>query len=96
MHETGAPVAPAAHEVRANRVLRVPRPAQSPRQAIIYDKPSVAGLEHHLTLLIGALTVTVEDETCHLQPGDCLRYRLFGATRFETARAAASYLLALS
>ena len=38
----------------------------------------------------------MEEETYRLQPGDCLRYRLFGATRFETGRAAASYLLALA
>lgn len=68
----------------------------APRQTIAYDKPSVPGLEHHLTLLSGALTVTVETETYHLKQNDCLRYRLFGATRFETGRSSASYLLALA
>ncbi len=59
-------------------------------------RPPVSGLEHHLTLLSGALTVTVENEAYHLKQNDCLRYRLFGATRFETGRAAATYLLALA
>ena len=65
-------------------------------QSIAYEKPSVAGLEHHLTMLKGALSITVEGETYELKEGDCLRYRLFGATRFETRRAAASYLIVLA
>lgn len=65
-------------------------------QSIAYEKPPVAGLEHHLTMLKGALSVTVEGETYALKEGDCLRYRLFGASRFETRRSAASYLIALA
>jgi transcriptional regulator with XRE-family HTH domain len=65
-------------------------------QAIAYEKPPVAGLEHHLTMLKGALTVTVEGEAYALKEGDCLRYRLFGASRFETGRTAASYLIVLA
>jgi transcriptional regulator with XRE-family HTH domain len=65
-------------------------------QSISYEKPPVAGLEHHLTLLKGALTVTVEGETYVLREGDCLRYRLFGASRFETGRSSASYLIVLA
>jgi transcriptional regulator with XRE-family HTH domain len=65
-------------------------------QSISYDKPPVAGLEHHLTMLRGALSVTVEGETYVLKEGDCLRYRLFGASRFETGRSAAYYLIVLA
>jgi len=65
-------------------------------QSIAYERPPVAGLEHHLIMLKGALTVTVDGETHALRDGDCLRYRLFGASRFETRRAAASYLIALA
>jgi transcriptional regulator with XRE-family HTH domain len=64
-------------------------------QSIAYEKPPVAGLEHHLTMLKGALSVTVEGETHALKEGDCLRYRLFGSSRFETRRSAASYLIVL-
>jgi hypothetical protein len=47
-------------------------------------------------MLRGALTVTVEGAPHRLRPGDCLRYRLFGPSRFETGRAAASYLMVLA
>jgi transcriptional regulator with XRE-family HTH domain len=65
-------------------------------QTIFYEKPPVAGLEHHLTMLKGALTVMVEGETYALREGDCLRYRLFGSSRFETRRSPASYLIVLA
>jgi len=65
-------------------------------QSISYEKPPVAGLEHHLTMLKGALTVSVDGETYALREGDCLRYRLFGSSRFETRRSPASYLIVLA
>ena len=65
-------------------------------QTISYQTPPVAGLEHHLTMLRGALTVTIEGETYELRDGDCLRYRLFGSSRFETRRSAAAYLIVLA
>jgi len=68
----------------------------APHQSIGYDKPPIVGQEHHLVMLSGALTVTVEGATHRLKPGDCLRYRLFGSTRFETGRSAASYLIVLA
>ncbi len=65
-------------------------------QSISYEKPPVIGQEHHLIMLSGSLTVSVEGATHRLKLGDCLRYRLFGASRFETGRAAASYLMVLA
>jgi transcriptional regulator with XRE-family HTH domain len=65
-------------------------------QAISYEKPPIVGQEHHLIMLSGALTVTVDGATHRLKPGDCLRYRLFGASRFETGRSAASHLIVLA
>ena len=50
---------------------------------IDYDLPSVPALEHHLWLLSGHLTLTLEGRTFRLSPGDCLRYRLFGASSFH-------------
>ena len=47
-------------------------------------------------MLKGALTVTVEGETYALREGDCLRYRLFGSSRFETRRSPAYYLIVLA
>jgi uncharacterized cupin superfamily protein len=46
--------------------------------------------------LAGALTLTVDGERYELRPGDCLRYRLFGASSFETGKQSARYLIALA
>jgi len=63
---------------------------------IAYEAPPVAGLEHHLYLLEGRLDLSVGGTVHRLSAGDCLRYRLFGASNFETPPdAAARYLLAI-
>ncbi|WP_321342618.1 XRE family transcriptional regulator [Breoghania sp.] len=65
-----------------------------PGADIFYDAPPRAGLEHHLVLLEGALRLDLDGETHELKPGDCLRYRLFGSSRFRTPPdTAARYLL---
>ena len=51
---------------------------------IAYDRPPREGLEHHLLLIEGRLEVVVDDEIYDLQPGDCLRYQLFGPSAFAT------------
>lgn len=58
--------------------------ALDPGARIDYERPPRHGLEHHLLLLEGALTVTLGQEAHELGPGDCLRYRLTGPSRFET------------
>ncbi|MEQ8250946.1 MAG: XRE family transcriptional regulator [Oceanibaculum nanhaiense] len=55
-----------------------------PGARIAYDRPPRPGLEHHIVLLEGALAVTLGERTHDLQPGDCLRYQLFGASVFAT------------
>jgi quercetin dioxygenase-like cupin family protein len=61
---------------------------------IVYDAPPRSGLEHHLYMLDGALTVTVDETVHELAPGDCLRYQLFGTSVFETpADRTARYVL---
>lgn len=55
-----------------------------PDTCIDYDKPPREGLEHHLLLLEGRLAVKVDNRRFELTPGDCLRYRLSGPSRFET------------
>jgi transcriptional regulator with XRE-family HTH domain len=68
--------------------------ALGPGAVIEYERPPRPGLEHHLLLEEGALTVTVAGVPHHLTPGDCLRYRLEGPSRFETSPdTAARYLL---
>jgi transcriptional regulator with XRE-family HTH domain len=65
-----------------------------PGVSISYERPPRAGLEHHLVMKEGALELTVEGHRHALEAGDCLRYQLFGASRFETrAETGAHYLL---
>ena len=49
-----------------------------------YERPPRPGLEHHLLLVEGRLEVTIDGRRHDLQPGDCLRYQLFGPTAFAT------------
>jgi transcriptional regulator with XRE-family HTH domain len=65
-----------------------------PRTTITYDKPSKPGLEHHLLLIEGALSLTIDGTSYELGAGDCLRYLLHGRTTFATsAETGAHYLL---
>lgn len=66
-----------------------------PYQIISYAVPSKPGHEHHLVMLEGALTVTLGEAMHQLQAGDCLRYQLYGPSRFQTGVDAASYLIVL-
>lgn len=68
----------------------------APHQSIAYEHPPVPGQEHHLVMLGGVLSVRVEDACYMLGEGDCLRYRLFGPSRFETGPSPASYLIVLA
>ena len=54
-----------------------------PGADIAYDEPSVPGLEQHVWVLAGRLSLTDGDTTHELGAGDCLRFRLWGATRFR-------------
>jgi transcriptional regulator with XRE-family HTH domain len=66
----------------------------APSTRIAYADPPRPGLEHHLLLLEGRLHLTLGSDTHQLEPGDCLRYRLFGPAVFATpARTKARYLL---
>lgn len=67
-----------------------------PGTDIAYDAPPRPGLEHHLVLLEGELLLTLEGTAHRLCPGDCLRYQLFGPSRFQTpAQTGARYLIFL-
>ncbi|GGS19161.1 DNA-binding protein [Streptomyces aureoverticillatus] len=55
----------------------------SPGADLAYDQPPVPGLEQHIWVLEGELEVTVRGETHALTAGDCLRFRVWGATRFR-------------
>src|SRR5580658_9203517 len=63
---------------------------------IDYPLPPRLGLEHHLFLMDGALELAVEGTVHRLRAGDCLRYKLTGASRFfANGRRAARYILVL-
>ncbi len=65
-----------------------------PGTCIDYDRSPRPGLEHHLIMLDGRLELTVDNQTHTLQAGDCLRYQLFGASRFVApAEQGARYIL---
>jgi transcriptional regulator with XRE-family HTH domain len=67
-----------------------------PHQRITYGLPAVSGHEHHLILLSGALSLTIDGVRYALHPGDCLRYRLRGSSCFETGARSARYIIALA
>ncbi|MEW2527820.1 XRE family transcriptional regulator [Streptomyces sp. NPDC047071] len=55
----------------------------APGADLAYDRPPVPGLEQHLWVLEGGLAVTVREVTHTLAAGDCLRFRVWGGTRFR-------------
>jgi transcriptional regulator with XRE-family HTH domain len=66
------------------------------RASVAYDAAPVPGLEHHLWLLEGELTLEVGGATHRLRPGDALRYVLNGPSRFTaTGRREARYVIGL-
>jgi transcriptional regulator with XRE-family HTH domain len=67
-----------------------------PNQRIAYERPAIYGHEHHLVLLSGSLSMTVDGVRYELQPGDCLRYRLQRASCFETGDERAQYIIAMT
>lgn len=65
-----------------------------PGTYITYDHPPRPGLEHHLVMIEGQLKVSVDGQSYELQPGDCLRYQLFGPSAFTTSeQCSARYIL---
>ncbi|MBO9436354.1 helix-turn-helix domain-containing protein [Ruegeria sp. R13_0] len=67
-----------------------------PDTVVRYETPPKPGQEHHLIVLDGSLTLTVDGTAHALGGGDCLRYHLSGPTRFETgASRGARYMLVL-
>ncbi|MCX5440880.1 helix-turn-helix domain-containing protein [Streptomyces sp. NBC_00063] len=50
---------------------------------VAYDRPPIPGLEQHIWVLEGTLKITVRDSEHTLRAGDCVRFRLWGPTRFH-------------
>ena len=71
--------------------VRIPASA-----SVSFDAAPVPGLEHHLWMLEGTLTMEVDGSLFQLRAGDCLRYVLSGPTRFQAgARREARYVIAM-
>jgi transcriptional regulator with XRE-family HTH domain len=85
-------VSPPASGLRGELVeVRMP-----PGATVSFDASPVAGLEHHLWMLDGSLTLEVEGSPFWLRVGDCLRYVLAGPTRFTNpGKREARYLVAM-
>jgi transcriptional regulator with XRE-family HTH domain len=63
---------------------------------IAYPSPPVTGLEQHIWLRDGLLDFEVDGRLYRLEAGDCLRFHLFGPTRFFCpGPGPARYLIAL-
>ncbi|QFY09468.1 helix-turn-helix domain-containing protein [Nonomuraea phyllanthi] len=54
-----------------------------PGADIAYGTPPVPGLEQHIWVLEGAVEITANGHTHTVGAGDCLRFRLWGASRFR-------------
>ena len=64
--------------------------------SVSFDAPPIQGLEHHLWMLAGAITIDVDAASFELGAHDCLRYVLTGPSRFRnTGRRAARYLVSM-
>ncbi|MCO5972384.1 helix-turn-helix domain-containing protein [Actinoallomurus soli] len=55
----------------------------TPGADISYDGPPVPGLEQHIWVLEGTLEIGANGHTYRLGEGDCLRFRLWGRSRFR-------------
>jgi transcriptional regulator with XRE-family HTH domain len=85
-------VSPPAPGLRGELVeVRLPAGA-----SVSFDASPIAGLEHHLWMLDGSLTLEVDGSRFRLRAGDTLRYVLTGPTRFQgTGRREARYVVAM-
>lgn len=54
-----------------------------PGADIAYDEPPVPGLEQHIWVLEGAVEITADGRVHEVRTGDCLRFRLWGPSRFH-------------
>jgi transcriptional regulator with XRE-family HTH domain len=74
-------VSPPHAGLRGELVEGVLRPGAD----ISYNEPPVPGLEQHIWVLEGTLEVTTDGVVHEIHTGDCLRFRLWGPSRFHCA-----------
>lgn len=66
-----------------------------PGAAVSYDRSYLPGLEHHLWMIEGKMSLEVEGMTFSLEKGDCIRYVLSGSSKYMCGRRQARYVIAL-
>ena len=67
-----------------------------PGTRLAYPDTPRPGLEHHLYMLSGHLTLSVDGQQHRLSKGDCMRYQLHGPSVFETSKSqSAKYILVM-
>lgn len=55
----------------------------TPGAHLVYEQPSVPGLEHHLCLLDGRLRLSLQGEVFEASAGDTLSFHTWGRTEFQ-------------
>ena len=80
------------HPNLKGELVEVSLPAGS---SISYDAVYLPGLEHHLWMLEGALSLEIDGIIFQLEKGDCVRYVLAGPSRFASGKRPARYLIAM-
>lgn len=69
----------------------------APGAELVYEEPTVARLEHHLCLLDGGVSLTLQGQVFTLTAGDSISFRAAGRSVFANpGPAAARYLLAMT
>jgi transcriptional regulator with XRE-family HTH domain len=69
----------------------------APRAHLVYEQPSVAGLEHHLCLLEGRLRLNLAGDVVEAEAGDSISFHALGRAEFENpGETPLRYLLALT
>jgi transcriptional regulator with XRE-family HTH domain len=63
--------------------------------SVSYDASYLPGLEHHLWVLEGSLSLELGGTEFRLEKGDCVRYVLAGPSKFVSGRRQTRYVIAL-
>jgi transcriptional regulator with XRE-family HTH domain len=80
------------HPKLRGEMIEVTLPAGA---SVSYDASYLPGLEHHLWMIEGALSIEFGGTVLRLRKGDCARYVLGGSSKYECGRHPARYVIAL-
>jgi transcriptional regulator with XRE-family HTH domain len=66
-----------------------------PHSSVSYEGSYVAGLEHHLWMLEGVLSLEIHGTTFQIGKGDCIRYVVTGPSKFLCGKRPARYVISM-